>query len=43
MGDVALVGQKRNAYIFLVENPEGKRSLGTHRCRWEDRIDRDLE
>jgi hypothetical protein len=28
-GEVALVGQKRNAYRFLVENREGKRPLGT--------------
>jgi hypothetical protein len=42
-GDVALVGQKRNAYRFLVENPEGKRPLGTPMCKWEHRIDKDFK
>jgi hypothetical protein len=40
-GDVALMGEKRIA--FLIMNPEGKRPLGTPRCRWEDRIDKDLK
>jgi hypothetical protein len=26
----------RNAYKFVVGNPEGKRPFGRPRCRWED-------
>jgi hypothetical protein len=32
------MGSKRNAYRILVENPEGKRLLGTPRRRWVDNI-----
>ena len=32
----------RNAYRVLVRKPEGKKSLGRPRCRWEDNIKRDL-
>jgi hypothetical protein len=35
-GHVACKGEKRNAYRVLVGNPEGKRTLGRPRCRWED-------
>jgi hypothetical protein len=28
------VGEKRNAYRILVGKPEGKRPLGSSRCRW---------
>jgi hypothetical protein len=28
----------KNAYRILVGKPEGKRSLGRHRRRWEDHI-----
>jgi hypothetical protein len=31
-------GEKRNAYILLVEKPEGKRPLGRPRRRWMDNI-----
>ena len=31
------------AYSFLVGKPEGKRSLGRPRCRWEDNIKMDLQ
>jgi hypothetical protein len=31
-------GEKRNAYRVLVGKPEGKRSLGRRRCKWEDNI-----
>jgi len=31
------------AYSFLVGKPEGKRSLGRPRCRWEDNIKTDLQ
>ena len=34
--------QSRNAYRVLVGKPEGKRSLGRPRRRWEDNIIKDL-
>jgi hypothetical protein len=38
---VALMA-KINAYKILVGKPEGKRPVGTPRCRWEDNIKMDL-
>jgi len=38
MGEVARVEEMRNAYSILVGKPEGKRSLGRPRHRWEDNI-----
>jgi hypothetical protein len=35
-------GEKRNAYRILVRKPEGKRSLGRPKRRWEDNIRMDL-
>jgi hypothetical protein len=35
-------GEKRNAYMILVGNPEGKRPLGRQRHRWVDNIKMDL-
>jgi hypothetical protein len=35
-------GEKRNPYRILVAEPEGKRPLGRHRCRWEEYIKIDL-
>jgi hypothetical protein len=35
-GDEAHKGKNRNAYRILVGEPEGKRSLGKPRYRWED-------
>jgi hypothetical protein len=32
------MGEKRNVYKILVGNPEGKRSLGGPRRRWEGGI-----
>jgi hypothetical protein len=32
----------RGIYRVLVGRPEGKRSLGRPRCRWEDNIKMDL-
>jgi hypothetical protein len=36
------MAEKRNAYRLLMEMPEGKRSLGRPRRRWEDNIRMDL-
>ena len=35
---MARMGEGRGAYRVLVGKPEGKRSLGRHRSRWEDNI-----
>jgi hypothetical protein len=35
-------GRGRGVYRVLVGRPEGKRSLGTPRRRWEDNINMDL-
>jgi hypothetical protein len=37
-GHVARMGEGRNLYRVLFGKPEGKRSLGRPRRRWEDRI-----
>ena len=37
------VGERRGVYRVLVGKPEGKRSLGRPRCRWEDKIEIDLQ
>jgi hypothetical protein len=39
---VTCIGDKRNVYRLLVENPEGKRPLGRPRRRWIDNIKMDL-
>jgi hypothetical protein len=36
------MGKERKVYKVLVEKPEGKRSLGRPRRRWEDGIQMDL-
>jgi hypothetical protein len=36
------MGEKRNVYKLLVGKPEGKRPLGSLRCRWIDNIKIDL-
>jgi hypothetical protein len=41
-GYVARVGEGRGVYRVFIERPEGKRSLGSPRCRWEDNIKMDL-
>jgi hypothetical protein len=41
-GNVARMGEKRNAYRISVGKPEGKRPLRRYRCRWEDNIKIDL-
>jgi hypothetical protein len=35
---VAHMGEKRGAYRILMGRPEGRRSLGRPRLRWEDNI-----
>jgi hypothetical protein len=39
---LARMGERRNAYRILVENPEGNRPLGRPRLRWVDNIKMDL-
>jgi hypothetical protein len=41
-GNVAWMGEKRNAYRLLVGNPVGKRPLERPRCRWVDNIKMNL-
>jgi hypothetical protein len=41
-GHVACMGEKRVAYRILVGRPEGRRSLGRPRRRWEDNIKMDI-
>jgi hypothetical protein len=41
-GHVARMGEGRGVYRVLVGRPEGKRSLGRLRRRWEDNIKMDL-
>jgi hypothetical protein len=42
-GHVARVGGKRGAYRILVRRPEGRRTLGRPRRRWEVNIIMDLQ
>jgi hypothetical protein len=42
-GHVALLGEERGVYRVLVGKPEGKRPLGSPRCRWKDNIRMDLQ
>ena len=42
-GHVACVAEKSNVYRVLVGKPEGNRSLGRRRCRWEPNIKMDIE
>jgi hypothetical protein len=42
-GHVARMGEKRGAYRILVGRPEGRRTLGRPRRRWEDNIKMDLQ
>jgi hypothetical protein len=41
-GHVARLGEVRGAYNILVGRPEGSRTLGRPRRRWEDNIKMDL-
>jgi hypothetical protein len=38
VGHVARMGDRRSAYRVLVGRPDGKRSLGRLRLRWENEI-----
>jgi hypothetical protein len=42
-GHVARVGEERAVHRVLVGKPEGKRTLGRPRRRWEDNIKMDLQ
>jgi len=42
-GNVARMGERRGVYRVLVRKPEGKRTLGRPRRRWEDNIKMDLQ
>ena len=42
-GHVARMGEKRGVYRVLVGKPEGRRSLGRPRRRWENNIRMDLQ
>jgi len=42
-GHVASVGERRGLSRVLMGKPEGKRSLGRPRRRWEDNIKMDLQ
>ena len=35
--------KRRGAYSVFVGKPEGKRSLGKHRHRWQDNIKMDIQ
>jgi hypothetical protein len=37
------MGEERDVYRVLVGKPEGKRSLGSTRCRWEAKINMDFQ
>jgi hypothetical protein len=42
-GPVGRMGDGKVVYRVLVGKPEGKRTLGRHRRRWEDNIKADLQ
>jgi len=42
-GNVARMGEERGLYRVLVGKPEGRRPLGSPRCRWVDNIRTDLQ
>ena len=43
VGHVARMVERRDVYRVLVRKPEGKRSLGRPRLRWQDNIKIDLQ
>ena len=42
-GHVARMGERRGAYMVLMDKPEGKRTLGRHRRRWDNNIKMHLQ
>jgi len=42
-GHVAHMRERRRVYRILVGNPDGKRSLGRRRRRWENNIKTDIQ
>jgi hypothetical protein len=42
-GHVARMREGRGVYRVLVGKPEGKRQLGSPRCRWKDNVRMDLQ
>ena len=42
-GHVAGIGDRRGVLRVLVGKPEGRRTRGRPRCRWEDNIKMDLQ
>jgi hypothetical protein len=43
VGHVARMGERRGEYKILVRRPEGRRSLGRPRRRWEKNIKIDFQ
>ena len=43
MEHIARMGEGRGVYRVLVGKPEGKRTLGRPRRRWDDNIKMDLQ
>ena len=43
VGHVARVGARRGIYRGFVGRPEGRRTLGRPKCKWEDSIKIDLQ
>jgi hypothetical protein len=41
-GQVARIGERRILYRVLMGKSEGKKPLGSPRCRWEDNIKMDF-
>jgi hypothetical protein len=37
------MGERKGVYRVMVGKPEGKRPLGSLRCRWEDNIKINLQ
>ena len=42
-GHVARIRERRGAFRILVGRPDGKRTLGRTRRRWEDNIKMDIQ
>jgi len=42
-GYIARIGEKKGAHRSLLRKPEGKRTLGRRRRKWDDNIKMDLQ